>query len=123
MGIAHSTPRSFVYAFRGMVTAFKEEPNFKIHITLASLAIILGFVLQLPTLEWLVLVLTICIVLVVELINTALEEIVNIVSPEIRPEAKIAKDVAASAVLISAIASIVVGALLFVPKMLLFLQL
>lgn len=117
MGIEHSTSKSFSFAFEGIKTAFKEEPNFKIHTALGVLALILAFFLGFSRVEWLILLFTISLVLILELINTALESMVNLVSPEIKPEAKIAKDVAASAVLISAILSILVGIVLFVPKL------
>lgn len=119
MGIAHSTVKSFSFAFDGIKTAFKEEPNFKIHVVLALLALILAVILGFSGIEWLILLFTITLVLTLELVNTALEEIVNLVSPEIKEGAKVAKDVSAAAVLISAILAIVVGLVLFLPKIIL----
>lgn len=118
MGIQHSTAKSFSFAIEGLKTAFKEEPNFKIHVVIGLVALILAFFLKFSATEWLILLFTIGLVFILELINTALESIVNLVSPEIKDEAKTAKDVAASAVLISAILSILVGIILFVPKLL-----
>lgn len=88
----------------------------KVHFLLAFLAIALAFILKLSSTEWAVLILTIGLVLTLELVNTSLEEIVNIVSPEIQEKARIAKDVAAASVLISALVSILVACFLFLPK-------
>jgi diacylglycerol kinase len=114
----HSLLKSFKYAFDGLSTALTKGRNFRIQITLGAIAVIFGLFLGFSALEWTVLVLIIASVLILELINTSLESIVNIVSPEIRSEAKIAKDMAAGAVLIASLASIVIGAILFLPKIL-----
>ncbi len=119
MGIAHSTAKSFWFAFEGIKTAFTREPNFKIHTALGAAALILGAILKFSRVEWLILLFTITLVLILELINTALEAIVDLVSPEIKEEAKVAKDVSAAAVLIASIAATVVGLVLFLPKILL----
>jgi diacylglycerol kinase len=117
MGLTHSTAKSFKYAFQGLWTAIKNEPNFRIHIFFAISALILGLVLRLNTLEWLLLTFTIFYVLTLELLNTVMEAIVNVVSPDINPYAKIAKDVSAACVLLAAFMSIIVGITLFLPKL------
>lgn len=111
--------KSFVYAFEGIREAIKSEPNFRFHLIVAVLAIILGKALNLHDFEWLILVITILLVLILELINTAIEAIVDLVSPEYNRKAKIAKDVSAAAVLFGVIAAVCVGAFLFLPKVLL----
>ena len=116
MSRKHPTPESFVYAFGGIKLAFKNEPNFKFHIIAAIIAIILGILLKLNSIEFAILILTICMVLMLELINTTLEALVDIVSPEIHPKARIAKDVSAAAVLIASLGSLAIGAILFLPK-------
>lgn len=116
MGIKHNTIGSFKYAFEGIVAAFKKEPNFKIHIFTTFAVSVFAYVLKFNPIEWLILLLTICLVLVLELINTAIESIVNLVSPEIKDEAKIAKDVSAAAVFLSAFLAVTVGIILFLPK-------
>ncbi len=118
MGIKHPTITSFSFAFEGIKTAFGREPNFKIHVVIASLTLVMAALLGFGSLEWLILLFTISLVLILELINTALEAIVNLVSPEIKEEARIAKDVSAGAVLISAITAIIVAFILFFPKIL-----
>ncbi len=107
---------SFKYAFSGVKEAFQSEKNMKIHFLLMVLAIIFGIVLKLSSVEWAILVVTIGLVLISEFINTSLEQIVDIVSPEKQEKARIAKDVAAAGVLVAAIVAILVGAFLFLPK-------
>ena len=117
MGLKHSTTKSFGYAFQGLKTAFLKEPNFRIHIFFAISALIVAGLLGLAPFEWIILTFTIFWVISLELLNTVLEALVNLVSPEVQPYAKTAKDVAAACVLMSAILSIMVGLILFVPKM------
>jgi len=108
--------KSFKYALTGIKEAFKSEKNMKVHFALAFLAIILAIILNLSPAEWAILILTIGLVLILELVNTSLEKIVDLVSPEIKEEARIAKDVAAAGVLVSAVVAILVGSFLFLPK-------
>lgn len=114
----HPTTRSFTYAWQGIKTAIKQEPNFRIHTVFVLLTYSLAYILGFNPYEWIILVLVSGVVVVLELINTALESVVNIVSPEIRDEAKKAKDVSAAAVLISALMASIIGLFLFVPKLL-----
>ncbi len=78
----------------------------------------LGFMVRLNNSEWLILILTITLVIVLELLNTAVESIVNLVSPQMQEAARIAKDTSAAAVLLAAVGAVVVGLLLFLPKLL-----
>lgn len=118
----HRLSKSFGYAFQGLHTSLREEPNFRIHLTFAIAAMILGAVLGLTTLEWIILMFTIFFVIILELLNTVLEAIVDLVSPEVKPAAKVAKDVSAACVLTAAFMSILVGFLLFAPKLLILMQ-
>ena len=117
MGVKHSTLKSFQYASNGLLTAIKNEPNLRIHVAIAAVALLAGGLLKLDTIEWIVLLLTIFLVIILELINTVLENLVNIVSPNFNEYAKKAKDISAAAVLVSAILSVVVGVVLFGPKL------
>lgn len=112
----HSIFKSFKFAFEGLEVAIVKGRNFRIQICLGILAIILGVICKISSFEWLSLILVIASVLILELINTAIESIVDIVSPEIRDKAKIAKDVSAASVLIASIAALFIGAILFIPK-------
>ena len=119
MGLRHPTVRSFSYAFEGLKTAVRQEPNFRIHLVMAALALTLGVLLKLATIEWLILSFTIFYVITLELLNTVLEAMVNLVSPEYKHFAKVAKDVSAACVLLAAFLSLIVGVVLFLPKIIL----
>jgi len=110
-----TTANSFKYAFNGIKTALKNEPNFRIHAIASIVIVILGFYFQITKNDWLILTLTISSVIILELINTSIEAIVDLISPKIHPLAKIAKDVSAAAVLISSLAAIIIGAIIFLP--------
>jgi undecaprenol kinase/diacylglycerol kinase (ATP) len=110
---------SFGYAISGVSKAFKSEPNFRIHTIAGALALIAAYLFKLTITEWVILIFTISIVLILELVNTAIETIVDMVSPHYSTKAKIIKDVSAAAVLVSAILAVIVGAFLFLPKIIL----
>lgn len=114
--MTHSLFKSFQFAFDGIKTELKKGRNFRIQISAAAVAITLGFILRLSPVKWAILTAAIVSVLILELINTSLESVVNIISPAPHPEAKIAKDVAAASVLIASIASVIIGSLLFLSK-------
>ncbi len=118
MGVKHSTTKSFGFALQGMKTAFSNEPNLRIHTFFAISALILGAFLGLSNIEWLLLTFTIFYVITLELLNTVLEAVVDLVSPEVKNKAKVAKDVSAACVLLAAFLAVIVGAVLFIPKML-----
>ena len=117
MGQSHSKAKSFSYAIAGIKEAFKKEPNLRIHIVIAFLVIFAAILLGFRLTEWAILLITIFLVLTLELVNTTIESLVNLVSPEIRNEAKIAKDISASVVLLGALLAIVIGLILFIPKL------
>lgn len=107
---------SFNYALQGIFTALKEEQNMKIHFIIMLIVIIAGFLYHISYIEWIVCLLLFAFVISLELINTAIETTVDIASPEFNEKAKIAKDVAAGAVLVSAIISVLIGLIIFIPK-------
>ena len=113
---------SFKYAIEGFVSSFKTERNMKIHIAVAALVVIAGWILGLSITEWCICLGLFGLVMALELVNTAVEAVVDLVTEERHPLAKIAKDTAAGAVLIAAIMAAIVGLLIFVPKGLLFLK-
>ena len=108
--------RSFKYAFEGIVTGIKEEQNMKIHISIMILVIIFGIILKISKIEWIICIILFGLVISMELINTAIENVVDLITKEKNEQAKVAKDVAAGAVLVSAIASAIIGLIIFVPK-------
>ncbi len=109
--------RSFGYAFEGLETIARTQPNFWVHVCAACLALVLGVVVRLSPVELAMIVLCIALVLVVESVNTGIETICDVISPGHHPLIKRAKDISAAAVLISAAAAVVVALLLFVPRL------
>lgn len=109
--------RSFGYAFEGLATLFRSQPNFRVHVVAACGALGLGVLVRLSLSELALIVLTATMVLVVEGLNTCLETLCDLVSPTYHPLVKKAKDVSAAAVLISALAAVVIAALLFLPRL------
>jgi diacylglycerol kinase (ATP) len=109
--------RSFGHAFAGVGYILRTQPNARIELAIGIGAIALGLWLGLSTVEWAVLALTITLVVGLEWINTSLELAVTLASPERHPQAKAAKDVAAAVVLVGAVGSIVVGLLIFGPRL------
>lgn len=107
---------SFKYAYQGLITAYKTERNMKIHIIMMILVILSGLILKINKYEWIICIICFAIVIGGELFNTAIEKLVDIVMPYKNEKAKNAKDISASAVLVLAIASAIIGFIIFVPK-------
>lgn len=107
---------SFKYAICGIFTAFKEEKNMKVHVAIMLCVIIAGILLKISMQEWIICVILFGLVIASELFNTAIELTVDLAMPEKNEIAKKAKDIAAGAVLITAIVAIVVGLIIFIPK-------
>lgn len=116
MEARHSLWKSFQFAFNGLKTAVIKGRNFKIELWCGMMAVILGIMLGISPAEWANLILIIACVLILELFNTAIESIVNIVSPKIKEQARIAKDVSAAAVFVACLAAVFIGLILFLPK-------
>ena len=109
---------SFKYAIEGIISSFKTERNMKIHIFIMILVIIAGIILKISALDWIILVIMFALVISAELFNTTFETVVDMITKERNEKAKLAKDIAAGAVLVLAIGSIIVGLIIFIPKIL-----
>lgn len=107
---------SFRYALKGLAALIAGQPNARIHLLAAAIVIAAGFYYDLARWEWVAVVLCIALVFALEAVNTALEHLTDLVSPDPHPLAGKAKDVAAAAVLIAAIGAAITGVLIFVPK-------
>lgn len=105
----------FNHAWEGLRFAFGNHPNFKIHIMISVGVVGLGYLLGISLIEWVLLVFAIVLGLVVEMMNTAIEAVVDLVTEEWRLSAKIAKDVASGAMLLAAIGTTVVGLMVLGP--------
>lgn len=108
---------SFKYAIEGFISSFKTERNMKIHVLAMALVVILGIYLKINQIEWCIIVISIASVISAELFNTAIETLVDMVSPERNPNAKLVKDISAAAVLALAIGAAVAGTIIFIPKL------
>lgn len=112
---------SFQNAFAGIRWAFATQPNFQVHILLSVCAMILTVLLRCTTIETILIVLTIVLGLGAEMINTAIESVTDLVTKEWHQEAKIAKDVSAGMMLLTAMGAVFVACLIFLPKIYLLL--
>ncbi len=109
---------SFKYAGEGLLHAVRTQRNFRIHLIATTLVVIVGLWLRLPLESWALLTLTIGLVLVVEMLNTAAETLVDLASPDYHPLAKQVKDLAAGAVLLAAIIAAIMGLIVLGPPLL-----
>ena len=107
---------SFKYALEGIKSSIETERNMKIHIIIAILVIISGFILKISQIEWFICIILIAAVISAELFNTVLEVIVDMIMPEKNDNAKRAKDIAAGAVLVMAIGAAIIGLMIFIPR-------
>lgn len=110
--------RSFGYAFRGVAAMLRLQANARIHAVATLLVVGLGFFFRICAGEWCAIVAVIGLVWTAEGLNTAIETLTDLVSPEAHPLAGRAKDLAAGAVLCAAVAAFIVGAIVFLPKLL-----
>ena len=113
---------AFKNALRGCTLAVKNERNIKIQLVAAVLVTIMGFLFRISSVEWAILVLTIFFVIVTECLNTAVEKTVDMITKKYDECAKNVKDIAAGAVLFSAMASVIVGIIIFLPKILIYIN-
>lgn len=109
--------KSFLFAFRGIGHAFVREHNLWIHSLAAITALIMGFTLGISRHEWLIIAMAITMVYSAELFNSAIESWVDLVSPETAKKAGNIKDMAAGAVLLSALGALATGLIIFLPKL------
>ncbi|MFD1363022.1 diacylglycerol kinase family protein [Lentibacillus salinarum] len=104
------------HAWNGLKTIFCTERNFRIHIMTVFAVMAAGIVLQLPIIKWAIIIVVIGLVLVAEMLNTAVEKMLDYVKPTVHPQAKVIKDIAAGAVLVAAVVAVIVGLLVFLPE-------
>jgi len=114
--------QSFAFAWNGIRTCFASEPNLRIHTLLAILAVIFAVVLDISTLEWIAVIFCIAFVITMEMLNTAFEKLCDVVHKELHPGIKRVKDIAAGAVLVSAIFSLMTGLIIFLPKIIVYFK-
>ena len=109
--------KSFKYAFNGLKILIREEHNVRIHVFITGCVLTAGLVLKISYSEWIAVVLCIGMVIALEMINSAIENIADFISPEKHEQIKKIKDLAAGAVLVGALTAVTVGLIVFLPKM------
>ncbi len=107
---------SFEYPIKGLRYAYRNEQNLAVDVGISILVLIASFIFKLSLTEWVVVVFTIGAVLSLELVNTAIEAVVDLVTEEYHPLAKVAKDTAAAAIFVIAVVAAIVGVIIFLPK-------
>lgn len=112
----HNRARSFGFATNGLIQFFKTQHNAWIHAAAAVLVICAGFYFNISAIEWCLIAGCIALVFIAEMFNTAIEWLTNLVSPGYNVQAGLVKDIAAAGVLFSAICSVVIAAIIFIPK-------
>lgn len=115
--------KSFAFALNGFKICFTSETNFKIHIVAAVVVVLLGFALSISAIEWLVVTGCIAFVLTMEMINTAIEKLCDVVQIDFHSGIKKVKDIAAGAVMLSAVCSLIIGVVIFLPKIIMYIKL
>lgn len=107
---------SFKYAFNGLRILITEEPNAVLHALAAVCVLLLGYFLHISVTEWIAVVFAVGLVITIEIINTAIENTADFISPGKHEMIRKIKDLSAAGVLISVITAIIIGLLVFVPK-------
>ena len=108
--------RSFKYAFNGLAVFLKTEHNAQIHVAIAILVVVAGYFFEIEKWEWVSVFLAIGLVFITELLNTSLEYMADAVSPGLNEKIGLTKDLAAGAVLVAAIIALIIGCLVFIPR-------
>jgi len=115
--VAQKWIKSFNNAFNGWHYAFNTQPNIRIHLAVAILVILTGLITGLNKWEWGLILLCIGLVISLEIMNSAVEKLVDLVCPEYSKQAGMIKDLSAGAVLFSAVTAVIVGLIIFIPKL------
>jgi diacylglycerol kinase len=108
--------KSFGFAFNGLIILFREEHNARIHFVASFVAVIAAFWLKLSAIEWVAIIFAIGLVIALEIINSAIENIADFISPEKHEMIKKIKDLAAAGVLVASITALMIGLIVFLPK-------
>lgn len=108
---------SFKNAIEGLVWVIRTEQNYRIHIVLSTIALLLGVILKIAYFEFLIILILIFLGLAIEMLNTAVEEATDAIDTKWRQDLKIAKDVAAGAMLVFAIGALLIAGIIFIPKL------
>lgn len=108
--------KSFYYAFQGIISSLKQEKNMKVHIIIMIIVIICGIIFKISKIEWIICIILFALVISLELVNTSIEKTVDLITQEKNEIAKIAKDVAAGAVVLSSLNAVIIAILIVVGR-------
>jgi diacylglycerol kinase (ATP) len=114
--------KSFGFAFTGLYELIKSEPNARIHLSATICVVLAGFILRISNTEWCIISIAIAFVWAAEAFNTVVEKLVDHLFPEYHETARVAKDISAGAVLVCAIAALICGLIIFLPKLILIIS-
>lgn len=112
----------FLVAINGIIKVFKDESSFRYQFIVFIIAILLSVFFNISPFQWILIIISAMIVFVLEIMNTAIENIIDLISPEYNIKAGMIKDISAGAVLVATIGSVIIGMIIFVPKILVFLH-
>lgn len=107
--------KSFKYALAGLKNVFLEEQNFRIHVVIAFLVVVLGFYFRIACWEWIVLILLIALILILEIINSIFERLLDMIKPRLHEYIGDIKDMTAASVLVGAVIAVIIGLIIFLP--------
>ena len=108
--------KSFTYALRGLFKTFHEEQNLQIQTISAIIAVVLGWLFRISQQDWLALILAVGLVLILEIVNSAVERVTDVLKPRINTYVKEIKDIMAAAVMLASITALAVGLVIFIPR-------
>jgi len=114
--------KSFHYAWDGLVSTYKSEQNFRLQVLVSVIVVTVSAVLGISRKEWVIVLLVICLILLLELLNTALEKVIDVLQPKIHHYVKLIKDVMAAAVFLASLFAVVIGVIIFLPYFLPFFK-
>jgi diacylglycerol kinase len=109
--------KSFSYACKGLYKVFREEQNLRVQSFAALIVLIFGFIFRISHIEWLILIFAIALVILMEVVNSALERVTDVLKPRIDSYVKEIKDIMAAAVMLASITAVIIGALVFLPHL------
>lgn len=112
----HTIKSAFIVAFKGIGLFFSKERNGKIQLAIAVVTIVASFVLHISAIEWMFILICIAMVILTEMLNAAIEKVCDMLSSDYHPDIKIIKDISAGAVLWASLISVVIGCIIFIPK-------
>ena len=107
--------KSFTYAFKGLYKVFREEQNLQVQSLAAFIVLVLAITFQISRTEWLILIFIITMVILMEVVNSAMERVTDVLKPRIDNYVKEIKDIMAAAVMLASIAAVIIGAIIFLP--------